>query len=67
MSDVVRIIREPYFGSLARVRALPPELRRIPTESTVRVLIAELPDGQEITIPRANVEMIEGEEDGTRD
>ncbi len=67
VSDVVRIIREPYFGSLARVRALPPELRRIPTESTVRVLIAELPDGQEITIPRANVEMIEGEEDGTRD
>ncbi len=67
VNDLVRIIRDPYFGSLARVRALPSALRQIPTESTVRVLIAELPDGREVTIPRANVEMIEGEEDGTKD
>ena len=58
--ELVRIIREPYFGILARVKALPAELQHIPTESTVRVLIAVLPDGKEITIPRANVEMIEG-------
>ncbi|MCS6927533.1 MAG: hypothetical protein NZ578_16710 [Candidatus Binatia bacterium] len=56
---MVRVIREPYFGLLARVKALPAELQRIPTESTVRVLIATLPDGQDVVIPRANVEMIE--------
>jgi hypothetical protein len=59
IGDTIRIIREPYFGALARVRALPPELQRIPTESQVRVLVATLPDDREITIPRANVEMIE--------
>jgi hypothetical protein len=56
---VIRIIREPYFGVLARVKELPAELQQIPTESHARVLIATLPDGREVTIPRANVEMIE--------
>lgn len=56
---IVRIIRDPYFGLLARVKSLPVELQRIPTESTVRVLVATLPDGQDVVIPRANVEMIE--------
>jgi len=57
--DTIRIIREPYFGSIARVKDLPAELQPIPTESQVRVLVATLPDGREVTIPRANVEMIE--------
>jgi hypothetical protein len=60
VGDLVRIIREPYFGVIARVKDLPPELQQIPTESRVRVLVATLPDGREVTIPRANVEMIEG-------
>ena len=60
IGELVRIIREPYFGIFVRVQALPPELHRIATESVVRVLVATLPNGQEITIPRANVEMIEG-------
>ena len=60
IGDLVRIIREPYFGIFVRVQALPPELQRIATESVVRVLVATLPNGQEITIPRSNVEMIEG-------
>jgi hypothetical protein len=59
IGDIIRIIREPHFGVLARVRALPAELHKIATESQVRVLIATLPDGREVTIPRANVEMIE--------
>jgi hypothetical protein len=59
VGDTIRIIREPYFGRLAQVKALPTELQRIPTESQVRVLVAVLPDGREVTIPRANVEMIE--------
>jgi hypothetical protein len=57
--DTVRIIREPYFGIIARVKDLPSELRQIPTESEARVLVATLPDGQDVIIPRANVEMIE--------
>ena len=59
MGDTIRIIREPYFGVLAQVKMLPTELQQIPTESHVRVLVATLPDGREVTIPRANVEMIE--------
>jgi hypothetical protein len=59
VGDMIRITREPYFGLIARVKALPSELQRIPTESQVRVLVATLPDGQDVTIPRANVEMIE--------
>lgn len=57
--DTVRIIREPYFGILARVKDLPSELQQIATESEARVLVATLPDGQDVVIPRANVEMIE--------
>lgn len=59
LGDTIRIIREPYFGALARVKNLPSELQQIPTESQARVLVATLPDGQEVTIPRANVERIE--------
>lgn len=55
----IRIIREPYFGELATVTALPPELTRIPSGAMVRVLEAELRDGRHVTVPRANVEIIE--------
>lgn len=59
VGDTIRIIREPYFGHIARVKALPSELQLIPTESRVRVLVALLPDGTEVVVPRANVELIE--------
>ena len=59
VGDTIRIIREPYFGVLAQVKMLLMELQQISTESQVRVLVAVLPDGREVTIPRANVEMIE--------
>lgn len=59
VGDTIRIIREPYFGVLARVKDLPSELQHIPTESEARVLVATLPDGHDVVIPRANVEMIE--------
>ena len=57
--DVIRIIREPYFGKLAKVKALPNELVKIETESPARVLQAEFTDGKVVTIPRANVELLE--------
>ena len=56
----VRIIREPYFGKLGRVTELPVELQDLETEAQVRVLRVELEDGQQTTLPRANVEAIEG-------
>lgn len=55
----IRIIREPYFGRLAAVAALPPELQEIPTGAHVRVLEAQLQDGERVIVPRANVEIIE--------
>lgn len=54
----IRIIREPYFGKLGRVRALPPDLVEIESGARVRVLEAELEDGKVVTVPRANVEII---------
>ena len=59
VGDQIRIIREPYFGRLCRVSALPADLRLLPTGSKVRVLEAELDDGQHIVVPRANVELLE--------
>jgi hypothetical protein len=55
----LRIIREPYFGQLAEVVDLPPELQVIETEAHVRILRAKLADGTIVTVPRANVEIIE--------
>ena len=55
----VRIIREPYFGKLGRVTELPVELHNLETEARVRVLRVELENGQQTTLPRANVEAIE--------
>ena len=55
----VRIIREPYFGKLGRVTELPVELHNLETEAQVRVLRVELENGEQTTLPRANVEAIE--------
>ena len=55
----VRIIRAPYFGAIGRVRSLPIDLEQVETESYVRVLEVELEDGRVVTVPRANVEIIE--------
>ena len=55
----IRIIREPYFGRLGRVSALPVELQQLETEAKVRVLGVELEDGSQVVLPRANVEIIE--------
>ena len=55
----IRVIREPYFGKLGRVTALPVELQQLETGAKVRILEVELEDGAHITLPRANVELIE--------
>ncbi len=55
----VRIIREPYFGLIGKVVGLPVELSSVETEAKVRVLNVELEDKRKVTLPRANVEIIE--------
>jgi len=55
----VRIIRAPYFGMLGKVVELPIQLTALESETKVRVLVAELADGRRVTVPRANVEIIE--------
>jgi hypothetical protein len=56
---LVRVIREPWFGRIGRVTALPAELHALETEAQVRVLEVEFEGGTErVTVPRANVERI---------
>ncbi|MBN1433363.1 hypothetical protein JW921_01295 [Candidatus Fermentibacterales bacterium] len=55
----VRLIRAPYFGRLAKVTKLPPELQELDSESKARVLEVQFDDGERAIVPRANVELIE--------
>jgi hypothetical protein len=54
----VRIIREPYFGILGTVSGLPPELTMLESGSKARVVQVRLADDRELTVPRANVELV---------
>jgi len=56
----IRVIRDPYFGNLGKVSALPPELKKLESESVARILEVEFANGSKATIPRANVEALEG-------
>jgi hypothetical protein len=56
----VRLIREPYFGELGTVAALPAELTTLASESKARVVTVRLSRGDTVVTPRANVELIEG-------
>lgn len=56
----IRVIREPYFGRLGRVSALPPQPVVVESGASVRVLEADLDDGRHVSVPRANVEIIQG-------
>lgn len=56
----VRLIRAPYFGAIGKVSTLPVELQKLETESEARVLEVQLENGKTVTVPRANVEIIEG-------
>ena len=56
--SLVRVIRAPYFGRLGEVVSLPPELQKMESETMVRVAEVKI-DEQVMTIPRANLEMVE--------
>jgi hypothetical protein len=58
----VRCIRAPYFGRIGRVVGLPPQLAEMASGTMVRVVEVELGGaaaGERVTLPRANVELIE--------
>jgi hypothetical protein len=59
IGSAIRVIRQPWFGRLGSVTALPPELMALETEARVRVLEVDFGDGARALLPRANVEMIE--------
>lgn len=59
VGSAVRIIRDPGFGELGRVAALPPEPRALDTEAKVRILTVALRSGEELTLPRANIELVD--------
>lgn len=57
----IRVIREPYFGELGKVTELPAQLVVVDSGTEVRVLRAKLDrTGEEVTVPRANVEILAG-------
>lgn len=57
----IRVIREPYFGLLGKVTELPAQLVVVDSGTEVRVLRAKLDKtGEDVTVPRANVEIIAG-------
>lgn len=55
----IRIIREPYFGILGRVKSLPHALAAVESEAKVRVVEIACDDGRTAIVPRSNVEAIE--------
>jgi hypothetical protein len=55
----VRIIRDPYFGLIGTVSALPAEPAVLESGSKARVLEVKFSSGEGAIIPRANVELIE--------
>lgn len=55
----VRLIRDPYFGRLGIVAALPNEPAVLESGSKARVLEVTFDDGQRAVVPRANIELIE--------
>ncbi len=55
---MVRIIRNPWFGKLAKVVKLHSELQKLETEAHVRIVEVQLSDGTNVNVPRANVELI---------
>lgn len=55
----VRIIRQPDFGRVGTVHALPHELQKVESETAARVLEVAFDDGTTRIVPRANIELIE--------
>lgn len=56
----VRIVRDPHFGRLGVVAELPVAAQEIDSGARVRVVVIQCSDdGARVTVPRANVEVLE--------
>ena len=55
----VRIIRDPYFGKIGKVSKLPSSPQVLESGTKTRVLRVIIDNETEVTIPRANIELIE--------
>lgn len=55
----IRVIQTPYFGENGVVISLPINLHKVETEADVRVVEVKLNNGEQVTLPRANVEVID--------
>jgi hypothetical protein len=60
IGTVVRIIRDPHFGVIGTVTVLPEQPAVLGSGSKARVLEVAASGGQRLTVPRANVELIDG-------
>ena len=56
----VRIIRDPYFGKIGKVHSLPSRPQRLESGTKTRVLEVMIENSDILTVPRANIERIEG-------
>ncbi len=56
----VRIIRDPYFGILGTVAELPSEPQVLGSGSKARVVEVLTESGEQVMVPRANVEIVSG-------
>ena len=54
----LRVIRDPWFGMIGEVSALPAEPHVLGSGSKARVLEVKFPSGEMAIVPRANVELI---------
>ncbi|MDP6311442.1 MAG: hypothetical protein QF781_04705, partial [Phycisphaerales bacterium] len=54
----LRVIRDPWFGMIGEVSALPAEPHVLGSGSKARVLEVKFPSGETAIVPRANVELI---------
>ena len=58
VGSLVKIIRHPYFGKIAKVHSLPEQPQLIETGGTARVAELLLEDQGIVTVPRVNLELI---------
>lgn len=54
----VRIVRNPHFGKLGHIIALPDDTQLAPSEIMYKVARLALDDGEQLTLPLANLELL---------
>ena len=60
LGSPVRMIREPNFGEIGKVHTLPFKPQKLESGTKTRVLEVIVENGDILTVPRANIERIEG-------